>query len=115
MAKEETHHDDNNEAEAEEMEEATVEKTDKPSSHTSSDTQGVLGKKKGAALDAGGDKDVGKLKEEDELEEAEGELEEAEGELEEAEGEKLHTPSATANDSMRPDHEKGDNMPTEKG
>jgi hypothetical protein len=30
---------------------------------TSPDTQGVLGKEKGAALDGGGDKDVGKLKE----------------------------------------------------
>lgn len=41
---------------------------------TSPDTQGVLGKEKGAALDGGGDKDVGKLKEafDDEEEDGDG-------------------------------------------
>ena len=61
--------------ESEEMEEATENsahsknrtadgegkdsKTEKPSANTSSDTQGVLGKESGAAVDGGGDKDVG--------------------------------------------------------
>ena len=44
-------------------------KTYKPQAASTGDTQGVLGKTTGAALDAGGDKDVGKLKEEEQTEE----------------------------------------------
>lgn len=45
------------------------EATYKPKANTSADAQGVLGKEKGQALDAGGDKDVGKLKEDEDLDE----------------------------------------------